>query len=69
MPVGQVARKKHTVYEWCFFQSETRAIQKAVVLKNFDDFQHLKERVAANDHDEDKYRLRIKLPNVSEHPS
>jgi len=35
-----------------------------LTLKKFDNFQHLKERVAANDLSDDKYSVRIKLPSV-----
>ena len=36
--------------------------------KKFENFQHLRERVAANDLDEDKY-TRIQLPNFGTFPS
>ena len=41
------------------FKNQTRAIRKAVVLKKVEDFQHLKQRVAANDLNKDKYTNKV----------
>jgi len=47
--------------------NETRAIRQAVVRKKFDNVQHFKEIVEANDLDEIKYTCKVaELLNVSQ---